>query len=121
VPPFEFSREHNAFVAALTGTSLVAFDLKRETIESKTRLLWRDSRELRHCATVRLRRYTKQRSRSKVRARVVSRCSASDSCKMYRGQSWTPSPGGTMMCGTLSLGRGHGHRGLAAEPWPRTV
>jgi SAM domain (Sterile alpha motif) len=27
---------------------------------------------MRHCATVRLRRYTKQRSRSKVRARVVS-------------------------------------------------
>jgi hypothetical protein len=23
--------------------------------------------------------------------------------------------------GHLSFGRGHGHRGLAAEPWPRTV
>jgi len=27
---------------------------------------------MRHCATIRLRRYTKQRSRSKVLARVVS-------------------------------------------------
>jgi hypothetical protein len=38
-----------------------------------------------------------------------------------RGQSWTPSPGGTMMCRTVSLDRSHGHRGLAAEPWPRTL
>src|SRR5262249_45021202 len=33
-----------------------AFHLKRETIESKNKLLWRDSRAMRHCATVRLRR-----------------------------------------------------------------
>jgi hypothetical protein len=35
--------------------------------------------------------------------------------------SWTPYPGGTMMCGNLEFGRRNGHRGLAAEPWPRTV
>src|SRR5262249_352266 len=34
-----------------------AFHLKRETIESKNKLLWRDSRAMRHCAT-RLRRFS---------------------------------------------------------------
>ena len=35
-----------------------AFHLKREIIESKNKLLWRDSRAMRHCATVRLRRFS---------------------------------------------------------------
>jgi hypothetical protein len=51
----------------LAANSAVRCALIEETIESKNKLLWPDSRAMRHCATVRLRRYSKRRSRSKVR------------------------------------------------------
>jgi hypothetical protein len=76
---------------------------------------------MRRCAAVRLRRYTKQRSRSKVRARVLSVVALQFSAQCTEAVLDTLYGQDDDTAATLILRRRHGHRGLAADPWPRKV